>query len=41
MRYKIMYKCGHFEVHINGKFYCYVGTLEQAANKIENYTSFN
>jgi len=38
MSYKIRPKHGHYEVYINGKFYCSADTLAEAVKEIKNYT---
>lgn len=35
--YKIKRKYDHYEVYINGKFYCSADTPEEAAREIEDY----
>lgn len=35
--YRIKRKYDHYEVHINGKFYCSVDTTEEAVREIEEY----
>ena len=37
MMYNIKRKYDHYEVYINGKFYCSVDTPEEAAREIEDY----
>ena len=37
MTYKIEPKRGHFEVYINGKFYCATDNFREAIIEIENY----
>lgn len=37
MNYKITRKNGHFEVYINGKFYCSADTESEAVKEIEEY----
>ena len=37
MSYKIVPKYGHFEVHINGKFYCSADTFPEAIMEAEKY----
>ena len=37
MSYKIVPVGGHFEVHIDGKFYCSADTWKEADNEIKNY----
>jgi hypothetical protein len=39
MTYKIEREREHFEVYINGKFYCTADNEEEAENEIENYLS--
>lgn len=34
MDYEIVSVHGHYEVHINGKFYCSADTLEEAESEI-------
>ena len=38
MFYKIIPKHGHYEVHINGKFYCSADTFHEAVKEAETYT---
>lgn len=35
--YKIKRKYDHYEVYINGKFYCTADTQEEAAREVEEY----
>lgn len=35
--YEIVPVCGHYEVYINGKFYCTADDLNEAAREIEDY----
>lgn len=37
MTYKIRPERGHFEVYINGKFYCSADNIREAIKEIENY----
>jgi hypothetical protein len=37
MNYKIVAVRGHYEVYINGKFYCSADTPEEAVRDIEDY----
>lgn len=37
MTYKIKLTKGHFEVYINGKFYCSADNWREAENEIKNY----
>lgn len=37
MTYKIKPIKGHFEVYINGKFYCSADNWREAENEIKNY----
>lgn len=37
MKYNIQWKYGHYEVYINGKFYCSADTPEEAAREVEDY----
>lgn len=37
MNYRITPKYGHYEVHINGKFYCSADTMHEAIREIQNY----
>lgn len=37
MNYKIVPKHGHYEVYIDGKFYCSADTMNEAAKEIEGY----
>jgi len=37
MSYRIVPIHGHFEVHINGKFYCSADTWKEADNEIRDY----
>ena len=37
MSYRIVPICGHYEVHINGKFYCSADTWKEADNEIQEY----
>ena len=37
MTYKIRPKKGHFEVYINGKFYCSADSWREAENEIKKY----
>ena len=39
MTYKIKREREHFEVYINGKFYCSADNEREAASEIENYVS--
>lgn len=34
--YKIVHVNGHYEVYIDGKFYCSADTLTEAVKEIEN-----
>ena len=37
MSFRIVPIRGHFEVHINGKFYCSADTWKEADNEIKEY----
>lgn len=37
MTYKIVSARGHYEVYINGVFYCSADTMHEAAKEIEDY----
>lgn len=37
MSYKILPKHGHYEVHINGKFYCSADSFAEAMKEVEDY----
>lgn len=37
MSFKIVPISGHFEVHINGKFYCSADTWKEADDEIKEY----
>ena len=37
MSYSIVCKHGHYEVHINGKFYCSADTWNEATHEVEKY----
>lgn len=37
MSYRIIPVRGHFEVHIDGKFYCSADTWREADDEIKNY----
>lgn len=37
MSYKIIHNHGHYEVHINGKFYCSADTFHEAVKEVEAY----
>lgn len=37
MTYKIIRVYGHYEVHINGKFYCSADTMREATQEIDEY----
>lgn len=37
MSYKIIPKHGHYEVHINGEFYCSADTFHEAIKEAEAY----
>lgn len=41
MRYRIVPDRGHFEVHINGKFYCSADTWKEANDEIREYAIKN
>ena len=34
--YKIISKNGHYEVYVNGKFYCSADTIIEAARELES-----
>lgn len=36
MDYRIFEKYGHYEVYIDGKFYCSADTMEEAVHEIRN-----
>lgn len=38
MSYKIIPVRGHFEVYINGKFYCSADKISEAEAEIRNYS---
>lgn len=38
MTYKIKRERDHFEVYINGKFYCTADSEKEAIREIQNYT---
>jgi hypothetical protein len=35
--YRIVPKNGHFEVYINGSFYCSADTMTEAIREVESY----
>lgn len=37
MKYEIIDVRGHYEIYINGNFYCSVDTYTEAIREIENY----
>lgn len=37
MNYKIVPNHGHYEVYIDGKFYCSADTMNEAAKEVEEY----
>lgn len=37
MTYKIIPVMGHFEVYINGKFYCTADSIKEAEEELRNY----
>lgn len=37
MNYRIVPKHGHYEVYINGKFYCSADTMPEEAKEVEEY----
>lgn len=37
MTYKIQPERGHYDVYINGKFYCSADSWREAENEIRNY----
>ena len=37
MEYDIVHKKDHYDVYINGKFYCSADTITEAAREIEEY----
>ena len=37
---KIVHNNGHYEVYIDGKFYCSADNVVEAAKEIENETSY-
>lgn len=37
MPYKFVYKYGHVEIYINGKFYCTADNEDEALREIEEY----
>jgi hypothetical protein len=37
MTYKIVSTHGHYEVYIDGKFYCSADTMHEAAKEVEEY----
>ena len=37
MTYDIIARSGHYEVHINGKFYCSTDTIGEAVEEVMNY----
>ena len=39
MSYKIVPIRGHYEVHVNGKFYCSADTWREADEEIRKYIS--
>ncbi len=39
MSYRIIPVHGHFEAHINGKFYCSADTWKEADDEIKNYVN--
>lgn len=41
MCYKIVKKYEHYEVHVNGKFYCSADTKAEALNEIRNIEESN
>ena len=38
MTYKIKPTQGHFEVYIDGRFYCSADNWKEAVSEVENYT---
>lgn len=41
MSYRIVPMNGHYEVHINGKFYCSADTWKEADDEIREYAVKN
>ena len=39
MSYSIVPNRGHYEVHINGKFYCSADTWKEATDEVEKYAA--
>ena len=37
MTYKIVPNHGHYEVYVNGVFYCSADTMHEAAQEVEEY----
>lgn len=37
MAYQIIHKHGHYEVYINGNFFCSADTWNEAVKEIEDY----
>ena len=37
MSYKNIPKYGHYEVHVNGRFYCSADTFHEAVKEAEEY----
>ena len=37
MNYKITKKYGHYEVYIDGRFYCSADTILEAIHEVETY----
>ena len=37
MKYRIIPKSSHYELYINGNFYCSVDTMAEAIKELKNY----
>lgn len=40
MSYRIIGNNGHYDVYIDGEFYCSADTMEEAAHEIRNVCSY-
>lgn len=41
MNWKIVHKKDHYNVYINGKFYCSADTFEEAVKELEEYETIH
>ena len=41
LEYQIYQRHGHYEIYINGKFFCSTDTMTEAAKEIEAYASIS